>query len=107
MPDRLSASRFIPLRDGIGVFITLIGMKNAGIIVSNSATLVSLGKITEGTALLAAIGLVITGVLYALRVRGAILIGILALALLLLAAIWGGDQDSQAHRTVLQTEKQP
>ena len=63
---------------GIGVFITLIGMKNSGIIVSNSATLVSLGKITEGTALLAAIGLVITGVLYALRVRGAILIGILA-----------------------------
>ena len=63
---------------GIGVFITLIGMKNSGIIVANSATLVSLGKITEGTALLAAIGLVITGVLYALRVRGAILIGILA-----------------------------
>lgn len=63
---------------GIGVFITLIGMKNSGIIVANSATLVSLGKITEGTALLAAMGLVITGVLYALRVRGAILIGILA-----------------------------
>lgn len=63
---------------GIGIFITLIGMKNAGIIVANPATLVSLGKVTEGAALLALIGLVITGVLFALKVHGAILIGILA-----------------------------
>jgi AGZA family xanthine/uracil permease-like MFS transporter len=53
-------------------------MKNAGIIVANPATLVSLGKVTEGAALLALIGLVITGVLFALKVHGAILIGILA-----------------------------
>lgn len=63
---------------GIGIFITLIGMKNAGIIVANPATLVSLGKVTEGAALLALIGLVITAVLFALKVHGAILIGILA-----------------------------
>ena len=63
---------------GIGIFITLIGMKNAGIIVSNSSTLVSLGSVTEGTGLLAMIGLIITAVLFALRVPGSILIGILA-----------------------------
>ena len=63
---------------GIGIFITLIGMKNAGIIVDNPATLVALGDVTSGTALLALIGLVIIAVLHAKKVHGAILIGILA-----------------------------
>lgn len=62
---------------GIGLFIAFIGLQNAGIIVNNDATLVSLGEITKGSALLAIIGLVITGVLYAKNVRGAMLIGIL------------------------------
>ncbi len=63
---------------GIGLFIAFIGMQNAGIIVKDDATIVALGDITSGTALLAMIGLVITGVLYALNVKGAMLIGILA-----------------------------
>lgn len=63
---------------GIGLFIAFIGMQNAGIIVNDDATLVVLGDITSGSALLALIGLVITGVLYALNVKGAMLIGILA-----------------------------
>lgn len=62
---------------GIGLFIAFIGMQNAGIIVNDDATLVVLGDITSGSALLALIGLVITGVLYALNVKGAMLIGIL------------------------------
>lgn len=62
---------------GIGLFIAFIGMQNAGIIVKDAATIVALGDITSGTALLAMIGLVITGVLYALNVKGAMLIGIL------------------------------
>ena len=67
---------------GIGLFIAFIGMQNAGIIVNDDATLVALGDITSGSALLAVIGLVITGVLYALNVRGAMLIGILATTLI-------------------------
>jgi xanthine/uracil/vitamin C permease (AzgA family) len=67
---------------GIGLFIAFIGMQNAGIIVNNDATLVSLGEITKGSALLAIIGLVITGVLYAKNVRGAMLIGILVTTLI-------------------------
>ena len=67
---------------GIGLFIAFIGLQNAGIIVNNDATLVSLGEITKGPALLAIIGLVITGVLYAKNVRGAMLIGILATTLI-------------------------
>ena len=67
---------------GIGLFIAFIGMQNAGIIVKDDATIVALGGITSGTALLAMIGLVITGVLYALNVKGAMLIGILATTLI-------------------------
>lgn len=67
---------------GIGLFITLIGLKGAGIIVANPATLVSLGSITEGTALLAAVGILLTAALYALKVPGSILIGIFATTLL-------------------------
>ena len=67
---------------GIGLFIAFIGMQNAGIIVNDDATLVALGDVTSGSALLAVIGLVITGVLFALNVRGAMLIGILATTLI-------------------------
>ena len=63
---------------GIGLFIAFIGLQNAGIIVNSDATLVELGNITQGSGLLAVIGLVITGVLVILRVSGGILIGILA-----------------------------
>lgn len=62
---------------GIGLFIAFIGFQNAGIIVNNDATLVSLGHLTQGTALLGIIGLVITIALVLLKVKGGILWGIL------------------------------
>ncbi len=62
---------------GIGLFIAFIGMQNAGIIVNNDATLVSLGSITEGKALVGMIGLFITAGLVMAKVRGGMLIGIL------------------------------
>lgn len=67
---------------GIGLFIAFIGMENSGIIVNNDATLVSLGHITEGTALLAMIGLFITAGLVMAKVRGGILWGILLTTLI-------------------------
>ena len=63
---------------GIGLFIAFIGLKNGGVIVNNDATLVGLGDITSGTALLTIIGIVITCLLYIKKVQGAMLIGILA-----------------------------
>jgi adenine/guanine/hypoxanthine permease len=63
---------------GIGLFITLIGLKNAGIVVSDPATYLALGDVTTGGALLAVIGLVITGALLAFKVKGALLLGIVA-----------------------------
>ncbi len=62
---------------GIGLFIAFIGLKSAGVVVDDGATLVALGDITSGSALLAFIGLIITGFLYARNVPGAILLGIL------------------------------
>ena len=62
---------------GIGLFIAFIGLESAGVIVADGATLVTLGEITSGPALLALIGVVITGFLFAKNVPGAILIGIL------------------------------
>ena len=67
---------------GIGLFIAFIGMQNAGIIVNNDATLVGLGNITEGTALLGLIGLFITAGLVMAKVRGGMLLGILITAVI-------------------------
>ena len=67
---------------GIGLFIAFIGMQNAGIIVNNDATLVGLGHITEGKALLGLIGLFITAGLVMAKVRGGILWGILVTAVI-------------------------
>ena len=73
---------------GIGLFIAFIGLKNGGIIVDNEATLVGLGDVCHGTALLAIIGIVITGVLLILKVPGNILIGIIVTALLGMLPVW-------------------
>lgn len=67
---------------GIGIFIAFIGLKNAGIIVENSATFVSIGKLTEGSALLGVIGIVITSVLTVKKVPGSLLLGILITAII-------------------------
>lgn len=67
---------------GIGLFIAFIGLVNAGIIVDDGGTIVNLGTITSGSALLAIIGLVITSVLLVFNVTGAMLIGIIATAVI-------------------------
>ena len=61
---------------GIGLFIAFIGLNSAGVVVADSGTLVALGDITSGSALLACIGLIITGFLYSRNIPGAILVGI-------------------------------
>ena len=67
---------------GIGLFIAFIGLSSAGVVVNDEATLVGLGDITSGSALLALIGLVITGFMFMHNVPGAILIGILVTMLI-------------------------
>jgi len=67
---------------GIGLFIALIGFKNAGIVVASGATLVEFGNFLEAPVVLAVIGLVITAFLMARNVRGGLLIGIIATTLI-------------------------
>ena len=62
---------------GIGLFIAFIGLKNGEVVVDSQSTLVTLGDITSGPALHTLIGILITGVLYARKVPGAMLLGIL------------------------------
>ena len=62
---------------GIGLFIALIGLEGAGIVVhpTDGGTIVSLGNIISGPGLLAIIGIVITGILVARKVKGALFLG--------------------------------
>ena len=62
---------------GIGLFIALIGLKSAGIVVSNDATLVSLGDLHTPGVLLACFGIIFSAVLMVRNVTGALLIGII------------------------------
>ncbi len=63
---------------GIGLFIALIGLRNAGLITSSSATLVTLGNLRDPQTLLSVFGLLLIAALLAWGVRAAMLIGILA-----------------------------
>ena len=89
IPDAVKTA----ITPGIGLFITIIGLKNAGIVISNPATLVSLVDFTQwkiegadlalmSSALVALAGLVIMGMLHARKVKGSILLGIVAATLI-------------------------
>ena len=62
---------------GIGIFIAFIGMKNAGIIVSNSNTLVSLGNLRNTTAVVSIAGIAVMSLLIGRRIRGALFWGLI------------------------------
>ena len=78
IPDTLKKA----ISAGIGIYIAFIGLKSTEIIVNNDSTLVCLGTITSGAGLLGVIGIVITAILLAKRVKGALLIGIIATTLI-------------------------
>lgn len=67
---------------GIGLFLGIIALKSSGIVVDNPATLVGLGDLKQTGPLLAILGFFVIAVLDALRVKGAILIGILVVTIL-------------------------
>lgn len=80
--DSIPKSIKTAISSGIGLFVAFIGLQNAGIIVNNDVTLVHLGNITSGSALLALIGLIITTVLIIKKVKGSLLLGIIITALI-------------------------
>ncbi|MBI5245109.1 MAG: NCS2 family permease [Elusimicrobia bacterium] len=72
----------LAIASGIGLFVALIGLKEAGLVVANPPTLVKLGPVASKPALLALFGFALTAGLMARKVRGSILLGMLATALL-------------------------
>jgi adenine/guanine/hypoxanthine permease len=79
---------------GIGLFIAMIGLRNAGIVVASSSTLVALGNLRDKNTALALFGLALTAALMAWGVRAAMLIGILGttLAAIILGLVkWSPD----------------
>jgi AGZA family xanthine/uracil permease-like MFS transporter len=74
---------------GIGFFLAIIGMRNAGFIAANPATMVGLGSLVSKAAILAAVGFVGMVALVRLNVRGAIMIAILAVSVL--GMLWGAN----------------
>ena len=67
---------------GIGLFLAIIALKNAGVVVDHPATLVTLGDLGKTEALLAAIGFVLIVALAARKIPGAVIIGILAVTVI-------------------------
>ena len=61
---------------GLGLFIAMIGLKDGGVIVADESTMVALGDVTSPTFVMALISIVVTVALYAKRVPGALLLGI-------------------------------
>ncbi len=78
--NAIPRSLFAAVSGGIGLFIAFIGLRNAGIIVANAGTAVSLGKLTAATPALAIVGLLVIATLQARAVKGAMLVGILSVA---------------------------
>jgi AGZA family xanthine/uracil permease-like MFS transporter len=71
----------IAISGGIGLFILFIGLQKGGVIVGSPATLVTVGKLGEPRALLVLAGIALTCTLHALRVNGAIVLGVVAVAI--------------------------
>lgn len=78
--DSMPRDLFPAVAAGIGLFLALIGLRNAGIVVPNEATLVALGDLSAPNALLTTGGLLLIASLQARRVPGAVLFGVLAVS---------------------------
>ncbi len=81
---------------GIGAFLAFLGLKNAGIVIANPATLVGMGSLASPTVWLASIGVILTAALMARKVTGAILYGILTTTVLGMvtgAAVYAGGPE--------------
>ncbi len=80
--DAIPATMKNAIGAGIGLYIAFIGLQNAGIIVDNGSTLVTLGNLKSSTSILFIIGLILTSALVVLKVKGGILIGMLGTAII-------------------------
>ncbi|MGE7605661.1 NCS2 family permease [Peribacillus frigoritolerans] len=80
--DAIPNSLKYGITSGIGLFIAFIGLKNAGIVVSNESTMVTLGDLHQPGTVLALAGLFITLIFMARNIKGAIFIGMIVTAII-------------------------
>ncbi len=80
--DAIPNSLKYGITSGIGLFIAFIGLKNAGIIVPNESTMVTLGDLHQPGTVLALAGLFITLIFMARNIKGAIFIGMIVTAII-------------------------
>jgi adenine/guanine/hypoxanthine permease len=80
----------IAITVGLGLFLGLIALKSAGIVMANPNTMVTVGDLHKPPALLAVVGFLLIVTLDRLKVKGAILIGIMAVTVL--SFFFGGNQ---------------
>ena len=72
----------LSIAGGIGLFLALIALKNSGVVVGNEATLVKMGSLSEPSVLYAGLGFLLIVIMHHFKVRGAIIISILAITFL-------------------------
>jgi len=87
--DGIPRSMRVAITVGLGMFLALIALKNAGIVVANEPTLVKAGDLHKPEALMAIAGFLVIVALDRLKVRGAILIGIVLVTVL--SFFFGGN----------------
>jgi adenine/guanine/hypoxanthine permease len=80
--EAIPAALKIGVQCGIGLFIAFIGLKNAGLVVDNPATFVTIGDLSHASTFLALAGIILTIVLVVRQITGAILISVLALTII-------------------------
>lgn len=80
--DTIPNSLKYGITSGIGLFIAFIGLKNAGIVVPNESTMVTLGDLHQPGTVLALAGLFITLIFMARNIKGAIFIGMIVTAII-------------------------
>ena len=79
--DAIPKQLYSAVACGVGLFITLIGLRNSGVVVPNPSTMVSIGNLRAPSTLLCLAGLILIGCLTAWRIKAAILIGVVSTAL--------------------------
>ena len=70
------------ITSGIGLFIAFVGLRNSGIVVANPETIVGLGDLHDPMIVLTLVGLLITLILFVMKIKGALFIGMLATAII-------------------------
>ena len=82
MLDSIPLNLRIAMGSGVGLFIGFIGLKSGGIIISNNATLLSLGDFSKIETILAALGFLSITILSVRKIPGAIIIGVLVITII-------------------------